>query len=292
MSNEETNLTTETPVAAAAQPVSLRVGKYFEVEPGVEVYYEDEGEGRPLVLVPGWTFTTKVFDHQFAAFSGSHRVISFDPRSHGRSTVTLEGNNYATHAQDLGKLLAHLEVKNPVLIGWSTGVMASWHHVRNVGTDGLAAFVNIDMPPIGTSHEEGDWIEGTLDELAGLFQSVQSPAGLRGIIQWYADNVMIEQDISSELMAWIVQQTMSTPPLIAAHLIADVSFANYLPEAQKVDANIPSMHFTAAHWGDIARAFIEKNCPKSEFESFGGHMMYWEYHERFNAILSDFLKRI
>ena len=50
---------------------------------GVDIYYEDVGKGVPLVLIPGWTFTTRVFDHQFAAFSGSHRVIAFDPAATG-----------------------------------------------------------------------------------------------------------------------------------------------------------------------------------------------------------------
>ena len=90
-----------------------RIGSYLEVAPGVDIYYEDVGEGVPLVLIPGWTFTTRVFDHQFAAFAGSHRVISFDPRSHGRSTVTTDGNNYATQAADMAKLLEHLKVENP-----------------------------------------------------------------------------------------------------------------------------------------------------------------------------------
>ncbi len=60
-----------------------RIGSYLEVAPGVDIYYEDEGEGVPLVLIPGWTFTTKVFDHQFAAFSGSHRVICSIPAATG-----------------------------------------------------------------------------------------------------------------------------------------------------------------------------------------------------------------
>ena len=49
----------------------MRQGSFLEVEPGVEVYYEDSGEGTPLVFVPGWTFSTEVFDQQVAQFSNS-----------------------------------------------------------------------------------------------------------------------------------------------------------------------------------------------------------------------------
>ena len=120
-------------------------GEYLEVAPGIEIYYEAVGEGPPLVLVPGWTFTTKVFEHQFARFSKTNRVISFDPRSQGRSTVTLEGNNYTTQGADLAKLLDHLDVKNPVLLGWSFGCLTTWQYVRDHGTEGIGGHVCIDL---------------------------------------------------------------------------------------------------------------------------------------------------
>ena len=197
-----------------------RIGAYFEVAPGVDIYYEDEGEGPPLVLIPGWTFTTRVFDHQFAAFTDSYRVISFDPRSHGRSTVTSDGNNYATQAADLAALLDHLSVENPVLAGWSAGSLTAWHHVRNCGTDGIRALVSIDMPPLGMSCDRSDWVEGAIPDLAGFFQGVQTAQGQRGVVTWYADNVMIEGELTPQVTAWVVEQSLATPPLIAANLIA------------------------------------------------------------------------
>lgn len=189
-----------------------RIGSYVEVAPGVDIYYEDEGAGAPLVLIPGWTFTTRVFDHQFAAFAGSHRVISFDPRSHGRSTVTSDGNNYTTQAADLAVLLAHLEVENPVILGWSAGSLTGWHHVRNRGTGGIRGFVSVDMPPLGMSCEPDDWVEGAIGDLAGFFQGVQTAQGQRGVVTWYADNVMIEGEISPEVTAWVVEQSLATTP--------------------------------------------------------------------------------
>ncbi len=266
-----------------------RIGGYIEVAPGVDMYYEDEGEGPPLVLIPGWTFTTKVFDHQFAEFSKSHRVISFDPRSHGRSTVTSDGNDYATQAKDLATLLDHLKVENPVLLGWSAGSLTAWHHVRNQGTGGIRALVSVDMPPLGMSYDQSDWVEGAIGDLAGFFQGVQTSEGQRGIVIWYADNVMIEQELTPQLTAWVVEQALSTPPLIAANLIAGVCFANYQEEAIKVDGEIPQFFFVADHWAETARPYLAKHCPKSRVEAFGGHMMFWEYPDKFNALLSEFL---
>lgn len=266
-----------------------RIGSYVEIAPGIDLYYEDEGAGDALILIPGWTFTTRVFDHQFAAFSDSHRVISFDPRSHGRSTVTSDGNNYATQAADLATLLDHLSVKNPVVLGWSAGALAAWHHVRERGTDGIRGFVAVDMLPLGMSAARRDWVEGTLPDLAGFFQGVQTAQGQRRVITWYADNVMIEGEMTPETTAWIVEQSLATPPLVAANLIADVCFANYLEEAKKVDAEVPSLFCVADHRAETARPFLARHCPNARVEAFGGHMMFWEYPEKFNALLADFL---
>ena len=58
------------------------------VADGVEIAYAERGSGLPLVLVPGWTMSGEVFEHQLTELASSFRVITFDPRSHGRSTVT------------------------------------------------------------------------------------------------------------------------------------------------------------------------------------------------------------
>ena len=268
------------------------IGRYLEVEPNVELYVEEVGKGRPLVFIPGWTFTTKVFQHQVAHFSKSYRVISYDPRSHGRSSVTYSGNNYATHAKDLKQLIDQLELDKPIIVGWSAGSCALWHYVRDYGTENLGGFVNIDMPPIGTSTNPKDWIEAGFDDLSNFFQGVQTPAGLRGVVEWYADNVMIEQEMSPELTQWVTQQSMATPPIIAANLITDIAFSNYEAEAIAIDNAIPSLHIAANHWGELAKSYIGEKCPKSQFESFGGHMMYWEYPDKFNPILEKFLNSV
>ena len=91
--------------------------------------------------------------------------------------------------------------------------------------------------------------------------------------------------MTPEVTAWVVEQSLATPPLIAANLIADVCFANYLGEAKQADAAIPSLFFVADHWAETAKPFLAKHCPNSRVEAFGGHMMFWENPERFNGIL-------
>ncbi len=69
-------------------------------------------------------------------------------------------------------------------------------------------------------------------------------------------------------------------------------FSNYMAEAKSIDNAMPSMFVVTDHWADTARAYLANNTPKSRVESFGGHMMFWEHHEKFNTILDNFMKSI
>ena len=98
--------------------------------------------GPTLVLIPGWSTTADIWREQISRFARSYRVISFDPRSQGKSTITTEGNTPETRAHDLHTLLDLLSVRYPVLVGWSQGV------------EDIAAFINRygtgDLSGIGT----------------------------------------------------------------------------------------------------------------------------------------------
>ncbi len=279
-------------VAAAliVQAGAAQAGDYFEVEPGVEIYYESAGAGPAVVLVPGWTFTTEVFEHQINALSGNHRVITFDPRSHGRSTVTLEGNNYTTQGADMAKLLNHLGVEKPVLVGWSFGCLTTWEFIKVNGTDAAAAHMCIDLSPTPLTGVEGDWVEGGVADIAAFYQAVQTAQGHRDVINWYADEVMIEQDYTPELAQWIVDQSTASPPWVASALLAAGMFSNYMDVAKDIDASMPSSFVVADHWAETARSYIGANLPNSQVDAFGGHMMFWEYPETFNPILAELLE--
>ena len=149
----------------------------------------------------------------------------------------------------------------------------------------------VDIPPIGMSCDEGTWMEASIAEHGAFFQGVQTPQGQRGVITWYADNVMIEQELTPELTAWIVEQSLSTPSLMAAALLADAGFASYQDEAEKVDTDVPSLFFVANHWAETAKLYLAEHCPNSRIETLGGHMMFWEYPEQFTRSSRSFSLR-
>lgn len=265
---------------------------YLEVADGVDIYYEDIGEGQVIILVPGWTFTTKVFEHQFDYFSKNHRVISFDPRGHGRSTVTTSGNDYITQAADMAKLMAHLSVVRPILVGWSFGCLTTWQFIKDNGTDSVRGHVCIDLSPTPMTGVEDDWREGNISEIADMYQAIQTVKERRSFLVQFTEDVLIVQKVDSKIISWIVDQSLKSPAWVASNYLAAGMFSNYLEEAGKVDEAMPSLYVVADHWADTARKYLAKHAPNSRIESFGGHMMFWEYHKEFNKIFEDFIFKI
>jgi non-heme chloroperoxidase len=265
-------------------------GKYIEIEPGIEIYYEEMGTGTPIVFVPGWTFTSEVFVHQMTHFSKTHRVIAIDPRSQGRSSMVLHGNDYATHAADLAKVIKALDLQDIVLVGWSFGCLETWGYVRQEGTQTIKAMVGIDLSPKPLSVDAQDWVEGPLDEIAGAYNTyLLSRQGQRDFVTYYADEIMVQRELSKEEMFWIVEQSLKTPPYIASALFASGMFSNYIEEAKLVDESLPALTIIAEHWADTAVPFMQKHFPKTKTAVLGGHMMFWEHADQFNTILGDFI---
>ena len=264
---------------------------FVEVSPGVEVFFREAGSGPTVLFVPGWTFASDIFEKQFDGLSKEFRVVAIDPRSQGRSTVTSTGNDYLTHAEDLAAFIDKKGLKDIVLIGWSFGCLETYGYVKLKGAGNLKAHVCIDLSPKPLSVKSGDWVEGPLDEIADGYRTYMRDAkGQREFVTWYADNVMVERDLKPEEMAWIVDQSLTTPHWTAAALFASGMFANNLAEAKLLDEKKPTLNVIAKHWAETATAFVKKEMPNSEILVMGGHMMFWEHSDEFNAALTKFIK--
>ena len=263
------------------------MGNRIEISPGVRLYYEDKGAGDPIVFIPGWTFTTEIFEHNLDELAETCRAIAYDPRSQGNSTVTELGNSYAQRGEDVANFINALDLKNVVLVGWSLGAYDSYAYLAKYGTENIKAFISIDMPPKGIKMAENDWAEGTRDEIHGLISRIMQP-DQRGLMQDYA-RFMITREVSDEEMDWLLNQSLKTPAYIANLLIADAALLDYSETARHLDATIPVLHVIREDWSPVALQWLKKNTPSAKTAVFGGHMMFWEFPEQFNKAITDFL---
>lgn len=95
---------------------------FITTDDRTEIFYKDWGTGQPLVFHHGWPLSADDWDAQMLFFLGQgYRVIAHDRRGHGRSSQTAEGNEMDTYAADVTALAKHLDLRDAVHIGHSTG---------------------------------------------------------------------------------------------------------------------------------------------------------------------------
>lgn len=120
------------------------------VKDGTQIFYKDWGSGQPIVFHHGWPLSSDDWDTQMLFFlSKGFRVIAHDRRGHGRSSQTAVGNEMDTYAADVAELMAHLDIKNAVHVGHSTGGGEVARYVARHGRGRVAKAVLIGaVPPI------------------------------------------------------------------------------------------------------------------------------------------------
>jgi non-heme chloroperoxidase len=117
---------------------------------GVDIFYKDWGTGQPIVFSHGWPLSSDDWDPQMMFFlNRGFRVIAHDRRGHGRSTQTATGHDMDHYADDLAVLTEHLNLKNAVHIGHSTGGGEVVHYLARHGESRAAKAVLISaVPPL------------------------------------------------------------------------------------------------------------------------------------------------
>ncbi|MEQ8294731.1 MAG: alpha/beta hydrolase [Roseovarius sp.] len=133
-------------------PEGTRIMSFVETNDGTLIFYKDWGprDAQPVVFHHGWPLTADDWDNQMMFFLGEgFRVIAHDRRGHGRSTQTWEGNEMDTYAADVAALTDHLDLKDAVHVGHSTGGGEVAHYVARAKPGRVAKAVLIGaVPPI------------------------------------------------------------------------------------------------------------------------------------------------
>src|ERR1700759_2627252 len=111
----------------------------------IELYYEDNGSGPPVVLLAGWPLDSRSWEPQLPPLlDAGHRVILYDRRGFGRSSRATGGYDFDTLAADLEQLLTSLDLRDVTLIGFSLGTGELARYIGTHGTERLNSCIFIE----------------------------------------------------------------------------------------------------------------------------------------------------
>jgi non-heme chloroperoxidase len=185
------------------------------VQDGTQIFYKDWGpkDAQPIVFHHGWPLSADDWDTQMLYFLGKgYRVIAHDRRGHGRSSQTDVGTDMDTYGADMAALAEHLDLRNAVHIGHSTGGGEVTRYVARYANGRVAKAVIVSaIPPVmvksetnpgGTPIEAFDGLRAALaanrsqfylDLASGPFYSFNRPGvqAIDGTIRnWWRQGMM------------------------------------------------------------------------------------------------------
>ena len=262
---------------------------YAKINNTVSLFYQDSGKGQVILFIPGWTMSSEIFKYQIAYFSKKYRVIALDPRSQGRSTVTLNNNTYSQHGTDLANFIDHLKLHKIILVAWSWGCNDAYAYIRLKGIDNLKAFVCIDSSPKPSGNQHEWAITDYSNWGAAVIQPFKNNR-LQFTRNWVQS--VVDHKITSNQLNWIIGQSLMTPTFAATQLLLDAIYADYRPEVRLLNNhNIPTLDFVSKNSANNAKQWLHTNAPNAEIEVINKHLMFWEHPEEFNRLLNAFIKQ-
>jgi non-heme chloroperoxidase len=152
----------------------LKVGN--ENKADIEIYYEDCGTGKPVVLIHGWPLSGASWERQSAALlAAGYRVITYDRRGFGRSSQPSTGYDYDTLAGDTSKLIDALDLHDATLVGFSMGggeVARYFGKYNEAGRATKAVFMSSVVPALRHSADNLEGVDPKVFE--GIKQGIEA----------------------------------------------------------------------------------------------------------------------
>jgi len=121
-----------------------RRNPFIDAPDGTSLFYQDWGEGSPVVFVAPWGLNSNWWEYQIPYLTDQGlRCITYDRRGHGRSGMPCHGYDFDTLAGDLDALFRQLDLRNVTLVGHSMGCGDAVRYLSRFGSDRVARLMMI-----------------------------------------------------------------------------------------------------------------------------------------------------
>ncbi|MFE9361030.1 alpha/beta fold hydrolase [Streptomyces olivaceoviridis] len=264
----------------------------------IELYYEDHGSGRPVVLIHGYPLNGHSWEKQERVLlEAGYRVITYDRRGFGRSSQPTVGYDYDTFAADLKVLLDHLDLRDVALVGFSMGTGEVTRYLGRYGSQRVAraALLGAIPPFLLKTEDNPEGVDGSVFE--GIKEAVlkDRPAYFKDFLDnFYNVDMYAGTRISDQ--AWQNSFNVAVSASAwAAYACVDTWLTDFREDLPKIDVPTLLVH------GDADRILPYENTAERlpgliEDLTFvtvegGPHNIAWTHPEEVNAALLEFLAK-
>jgi pimeloyl-ACP methyl ester carboxylesterase len=141
----------------------------------VEIFYQDYGTGKPVILIHGWPLSHQSWEGQIRTLvEEGFRVIAYDRRGFGKSSQPWGEYDYTTLAGDLRELILELDLQDVTLVGFSMGGGEVVRYITEFGTDRIikAALIASIIPIVAQKEDNPEGVpQKALDEILGALKT-------------------------------------------------------------------------------------------------------------------------
>ena len=262
----------------------------------IELYYEDHGSGRPVVLIHGYPLSGRAWDRQVAALlEAGHRVITYDRRGFGKSSQPTCGYDYDTFAHDLSTLLETLDLRRVALVGHSMGTGEVTRYLGRYGSDRIARGVLVaPIPPFllqGDDNPEG--VPASVFD--GFVQAARqdTPAWMKGFLDNFYNVDKLGGTLVSDqayVASWNLATMASVTAAVACISTWETDFRADLP---MIDVPVMAIHGDDDQVLPISKTSERLSGMVNNFDLVviegGPHAIPWTHADQVNSALVSFL---
>ena len=214
----------------------------------IDIYYEDYGSGKPVVLIHGWPLSSSSWEKQIPPLiEAGYRVIAYDRRGFGHSSKPASGYNYDTLAEDLNKIMTKLNLRDATLVGFSMGGGEVARYLSKYGSERVnkAVFMSAIPPFLLKTSDNPEGVDGSIFD--GMKKAIKAdrPAFLSEFFaNFYNVDNLIGTKISDEVvrLSWNIGAGASpkgTLDCVSAWLV------DFREELKRINIPVLIMHGNA-----------------------------------------------
>ncbi|WP_371675929.1 alpha/beta fold hydrolase [Streptomyces sp. NBC_01276] len=265
----------------------------------VELYFEDQGAGQPVVLIHGFPLDGRSWERQSAALlDAGHRVITYDRRGFGQSSQPATGYDYDTFAADLNTVMETLDLKDAVLVGFSMGTGEVARYVSTYGSGRVAkvAFLASLEPCLLKSDDNPDGV-APKEFFDGVVAAVKADR-YAYYTAFFNDFYNLDENLGTRISEEAVRHSWNTAARggsFAASAAPATWYTDFRADIPAVDVPALILHGTADRIlpaEGTARPFHEA-LPSADYVEIEGapHGLLWTHAEEVNTALLAFLAK-